>query len=335
MYHSLYRLLAKVDRERVHRFGLKAAALAYDVARLPPIGWNLPLMPVEVMGLRFPNPVGLAAGMDRTGELYTHLGPSGFGFMEMGTINHSLHRNPLTSIGAIRDRRDSSRNHPDLRPLLGISLGSLHDRLDARTRDEYLQSMEALRAHADYIALNLSRPGSAVRSGDTTKQQMAEFLVSMVQAHQEEGSKQDRPVPLVVKAAIREDEVQTIPLLLHLGKEAGLDGFVAAFEQWKSTDEMLHRIERIARFLEPIPLIVVGGIRSAEDARLRFMAGAALVQLYGAFLDCGPFVARRIVNGLLAMPPPKGSRVVAKERADDPTCVSNRQRRSTSHTRRA
>ncbi len=305
MSRILHRLISGFGQERTRRFGLKTAALAYHFARLPPFCRDMPLLPAEVMGLQFPNPVGLAAGLDRTGELYPHLASSGFGFMELGTIKVGTPGETLKAVAMLPDSDIFARTCPEKRPLLGISLGSMRNRLDAKTQEEYLLGLRALHGHADYITLNLSRPGSAVRSGDAPKIQLAAFLDSMGQAHRQLTPKHGSPVPLVVKTVILEDRGQAIPLLLQLGKEAGLDGVIAAFENWISIDEMHRRIERMARYLEPIPLIAVGGIGTAEDARRRMEAGAALVQLYHAFLERGPFVARSIVDGLLDLPPLK------------------------------
>jgi|GEM_PF-134498 len=302
MPHTLYRLLAGFDQERARRFGLKAAILAYGIARLSPRNREVPAMPVDVMGLRFPNPVGMAAGLDRTGELYTHLRPGGFGFMELGTMNVGSPAKALTFTGSIPWRGAFRPEQSDRRPLLGISLGSLRAQFDEQMQEDYMQGLEAVHAHADYITLNLSRPHSAVRAGHIKRKQLAAFMDSMVQTRQKLASKQYCPPPLLIKAAILENERETITPLLHLARETGLNGFIAAFEQWRSTDDMCRRIEQMARYLDPIPLIAVGGIRTAEDVRLRLEAGAALVQLYHAFMEHGPFVARKIVNDLLALP---------------------------------
>jgi len=301
MSRAFYRLLTGLDQEQARRFGLKAAILAYDAARLAASNRKLPALPVEAMGLRFPNPVGMAAGMDRTGELYPHLTPSGFGFMELGSIDVGTPVADLPPLACIPWSRGS--RHLQDRPLLGISLSSLRERFDRQMQGEYIRGFEAVHAQADYVTLNLSRPGAEARSGNVKAGQLAAFLDSMVQARQGLTSKQYRPPPMLIKVAIREDHRETVTPVLHAVKEAGLHGFIAAFEHWRSVDRMCRSIERMARYLDPIPLIAVGGIYTSNDAWLRLEAGAALVQLYHAFLERGPFVARKIVNGLLARQP--------------------------------
>ncbi|HXH01954.1 MAG TPA: hypothetical protein VNN09_01385 [Candidatus Competibacteraceae bacterium] len=242
------------------------------------------------MGLDFPNPVGMAAGFDRDGRLLASLPGSGLGFAEIGTVNASASDHPLLIRLAARLAR--ARALPGLPPV-GVSIGSLRDSLDGAALADYASAMMALLPQVDFFTLNLSRPGSPGRGSAVDPAALAGFLASLCQRCQALGAERWRPVPLVLKLAVEPGEV--MPPAARLAGELGFDAVLAAFEGWPCRESVLRRIETLAKCLEPIPLLVVGGIRSAADVRDRLAAGAVLVQVYSALLGQGPAAVRSLL----------------------------------------
>jgi len=105
-------------------------------------------------------------------------------------------------------------------------------------------------------------------------------------------------VPVAVKVAIDRDHGREPPLAVGLAGELGFDAVVATFEGWECRDRVLERVGELAACLRPLPLVVVGGIESAQAARERLRAGASLVQIYTGLIRHGPVLPRRIVEGL-------------------------------------
>ena len=249
------------------------------------------------MDLDFPNPIGLAAGFDRDGRLLKWLAPTGFGFVEIGTFNYPHGKTDgggLETVAANLKRTMSRRNERAPRQLVGLSLGSTNETFNEQTVQDYCRAMELFRNYADYLVINLSRPGFLARAPDLDSSALAKLMKSARQSRDELASRRGIRVPVVIKVAV-DEECNEIPQAIRLAKEAELDGVIAAFERWQSRDRLLGWIERLDRCLHPMPLIAVGGIRTAQDAGDYLEAGAKLVQFYTALVEQGPFLARRIV----------------------------------------
>ncbi len=230
--------------------------------------------PVEAMGLHFPNPIGLAAGIDRTGEHAPSLLASGFGHVEIGTINSE------TGLAApLRRSANGAR--------LGINIGSLRPGLDDIVIEDFEMRLRQAAPFADYVVANLTAPAMQ-RSGNSPG---VDRLVRRLSNVRDEISEaRGRRTPLLVKldgGAIGDP----IPAAVTAVRVYGLDGIVLV-------SDSLRRIEEISNHMAALTLISVGGIQTAADIRARLAAGASLVQIHRAFADGGKQLLFRMLADL-------------------------------------
>ena len=295
----------------------------------------------EVFGLRFPNPVGLAAGFDKNGVAIPALAALGFGFIEIGTITRypqpgnprpRLYRLPseaalinrmgFNNAGAEAVAAHLARQpHPPVP--LGISLGkSKVTPLDEAVGD-YLASLDRLYRYGDYFAVNISSPNTpglrALQERDRLDALVAALVGRLAALAAAEG--RAAPKPLLVKVApdledAALDELVTVCLARSVsgliavnttitrdGLGAGVPAALRDQAGGLSGRPLQARALAVVRRLSTLaggrlPIIGCGGIASADDARRMFDAGAALVQLYTAFIYEGPGIARQIAAGL-------------------------------------
>lgn len=228
----------------------------------------------SAMGLAFPNPLGLAAGVDRTGALIPSLNAHGFGHIEIGTIT------PARGYAGALGRRDA-------RTRIGVNIGSARHGLDDQVIEDYAATLRQVYGLCDYIVANLSAP-TPHRDGNTPGVEtlvkrlgVARDVLSAVGGHR---------VPLLLKleAGRRGTPFPTAVLVM---RSAGIDGVVLVSED-------LDRIRAIATHLDGLTVISVGGVQTAEDVQARIAAGASLVQVHRAFADGGAARIRRILRGL-------------------------------------
>ncbi|MEV8614633.1 quinone-dependent dihydroorotate dehydrogenase [Amycolatopsis sp. NPDC051373] len=294
--------------------------------------------PVTVLGLRFPNRVGLAAGMDKNGRALTAWPALGFGFVEVGTVTrHAQPGNPkprlfslpqsdavINRMGFNNDgaealaRRLAAQGKP--RVPLGISIGkSKVTPLDEAVAD-YRFSLRALHPYADYFAINVSSPNTPGLRALQDKAALGELLAELRKTSAELGG----DTPLLVKVAPDlTDEALAELLEVCLGHGvAGLiatnttlsrDG-VAPAEAHLATEAgglsgrpLTARSLEVVRFVHErtegkLPIIGVGGILGPDDASRLLDAGASLVQLYTGFALHGPALVRRISRGIAGRP---------------------------------
>ncbi|HET9518617.1 MAG TPA: quinone-dependent dihydroorotate dehydrogenase [Actinoplanes sp.] len=282
--------------------------------------------PVQAFGVRFPNPVGLAAGMDKNGVALPAWPALGFGFVEVGTV--TAHAQPgndrprlfrLPASEAIINRMGFNNAGAaalaerlaalgDIGVPLGISLGkSKITELDAAVQD-YLTSYELLRPYADYIAVNVSSPNTPGLRTLQDKAHLAALLAALV-----------GKVPVLVKIAPDLSE-PAIAELLQVCVDGGAAGVIAtnttlardglaAVDQPRAAEPgglsgrpLTERARQVVHFVHTetggaLPIIGVGGILDPDDATRLFDAGASLVQLYSGFIYRGPALVRRIAAG--------------------------------------
>jgi len=259
---------------------------------------SLPLCPVDTMNLHFPNPVGLAAGFDRDGKMISSLHEAGFGFIEIGTINVNSEVQSDDELENIIHNLDQSKNQSEHRPLLGISLGSLRNTIDEHTVEDYLHGMEIFWHYSDYIVINLSRPGSSMRSETDNKAEIRVLLEKVIQGHTDLCNKQRNRVPILIKVAIDYEYRKNLPETLKIANELGFDGLLLAFENWPSSVDVITTVGEISALTKQLPLIVVGGIKSAVDALQILNAGANLVQCYTLLAEQGPAEMKKMIRKL-------------------------------------
>ena len=315
-------LLFTLDPERAH--GLTLAALKAMPARGPVQPGPLT---IDVAGISFPNPIGMAAGFDKDGEVPDQLLALGFGFAEVGSITPLPQAgNPkprlfrLTADRAVINRMGFNNGGADaararlsaraIRPgVVGINIGANKDSTD-RIAD-YATMTRIMAPLATYLAVNISSPNTPGLRALQDESALTELLDAVIAARGEEGP----PVFLKVAPDLEPADIDAIARIAidrqlgalivsnttisrptlqshHAGEIGGLSG--APLRPLA--------LQRIRDFRSAtggaMPLIGVGGIASAEDAWARIRAGASLVQLYSALVYEGPMLARRIAKGL-------------------------------------
>ena len=279
----------------------------------------------NVMGIAFPNPVGLAAGLDKNGEYIDALAALGFGFLEIGTVTprpqpgnppprifrleeHDaiINRLGFNSQGVERLLRNVERAR--FRGVLGINIGKNADTPIERAAEDYLQCLEAVYERATYVAVNISSPNTRglreLQSGDL----LDELLGAVMAKRASLAQRHARTKPLLVKVAPDLDEPQ-LERIAELAVKHGVDGLIATNTTTGRAPVAGHRhapqagglsggplfepstqvLRELSRLLAGrIPLVGVGGILSGAQAREKIEAGASLVQIYTGFIYRGP-----------------------------------------------
>lgn len=335
MYGIIKPLLFRVDAERAHHFTLDSLQAAH---RLGLLGW-LPkppqCKPRHVLGLDFPNPVGLAAGLDKNGAYIDALGALGFGFIEVGTVTPRpqpgnpqprLFRIPeaqgiVNRFGFNNDGVDALvENVKNARydGILGINIGKNFDTPNERAVDDYMICLRKVYAHASYVTVNISSPNTK-NLRQLQEKEALENLLSALKTEQGRLAEQyGRYVPVLLKIApdLTPEQVVEIATLLRkyrfdgviatnttLSRE-GVEGLPNAAEtgglsgapvREKSTIVIRHLK---AALQEEIPIIGVGGILDGADAQEKIAAGASLVQIYSGLIYRGPSLIREACSAL-------------------------------------
>lgn len=338
MIYSLLRpLLFALEAETAHHFTLEALRRLYDLGLVPAPASAPSTCARSVMGLGFPNPVGLAAGLDKNGDCIDALARLGFGFLEIGTVTpRPQPGNPrprvfrLPAARAIINRLGFNSDGVDrlvenvkrarFHGVLGINLGKNADTPLERAAEDYVACLRKVYSLASYVTINISSPNTR----DLRQLQQASELDQLLGALKSEQRRladvHGKHVPLAVKIAPDLDDAQIAAvagLLQRHGVEAviatnttttrdGVSGLAHADEAGGLSGAPLTMrstkvVRELARALRgDIPIIAVGGIMSGADARDKIAAGASLVQLYTGLVYRGPELVRECVNALCA-----------------------------------
>lgn len=327
--------LGNGDPEVAHEFTLRRLALAGSVpALLAPIRrWFAVPAPRTVFGLRFPNPVGLAAGMDKNGVALPGWAALGFGHVEVGTVTWlpqpgnprpRLYRLPAS--GALINRMgfnnegatalaDRLRSLPPLPVPLGISIGRSKVATADDTVADYQQSLRRLYPYGDYFAVNVSSPNTPGLRGLQDRALLSDLLAGLRETAADVVTRRGgTPKPLLVKIAPDLTD-HAIGELLEVCADGGVAGLIAtnttlsrdgiakadvptgAQTGGLSGRPLAHRAREVVAFVareSELPVIGVGGIGCVDDALRMFDAGASLVQLYTGFVYQGPALVRAI-----------------------------------------
>ncbi len=292
---------------------------------------KIPCKPITVMGLHFPNPVGLAAGLDKNAEYIDCLAGLGFGFIEVGTVTPEAQPgNPKPRLFRLRKNqaiinRMGFNNHgidrllknvkaARFKGILGINIGKNFNTPIEEAIDDYLIGLEKAYPFADYITVNISSPNTPGLRQLQQADQLGSMLKALKEAQQELASKHNKYVPLVVKIApdLTEEEVKDIANTLLASK---IDGVIAT-NTTLSRDNLISEayinqtgglsgsplstkstdiIKQLNVILKgKIPIIAVGGIMTAADAEAKFEAGASLIQIYTGLIYKGPKLIHEI-----------------------------------------
>jgi dihydroorotate dehydrogenase len=343
MYSRLRPLLFRLDPESAHAYTLQLLRL---VGSFPLLGALLkawfaaPALPVEVFGLTFTNPVGLAAGYDKDGLAWRGLACLGFGHIEVGTVTPRpqpgnpkprlfrlpqdqalINRMGFPGRGAafvaecLRGRRPTGL-------VLGVNLGLNKDTPLEEAAKDYLALMKEFAPLADYLAINVSSPNTVGLRRLQARQALEELLSELVQERRVQEGVIARRLPLLVKLApdLTDAELDdALEVVVKLGLDGvivanttigrvGLRSPLAVESGGLSGAPLRERCTQLVRQVHQrtggdLPIVGVGGIMSEEAARERLEAGAVLVQVYTGLVYAGPGLVQRILTGLAIRAP--------------------------------
>jgi dihydroorotate dehydrogenase len=336
---AIFPLFARLDAETIHDRTLRVLERASQspsalrlIRRLAE--WDDPRLAVELWGLQFRNPLGIAAGLDKNGVAVPALLSLGWGHVEVGTVT------PLPQSGNARPRvfrlvpdqalinrmgfpgagSDAVRSHLARRSaapgVVGVNIGANKASVEAGTAArDYRHALAGLYDVADYLTINVSSPNTA-RLRDLQGRSALAGLIGEVMSRRAE-----MPVrkPVLVKLApdLSSSEIDDI---VEVSIEAGIDGIVATNTTVSRPSDLksLHRSEagglsgrpvtvrstEVVRYLYRrtegrMPIVAAGGVFTPQDAFTKLQAGASLVQVYTGFIYEGPGLARRINRGLV------------------------------------
>ncbi|MFD1217793.1 MULTISPECIES: quinone-dependent dihydroorotate dehydrogenase [Microbulbifer] len=338
MYDYLRKALFALDPERSHHLSLDAIGAAERLGITSLLARGIPDDPVELMGLTLPNPVGLAAGLDKNAQAYNGLGALGFGFVEVGTVtprpqpgNPSPRLFRLPDAEAIINRMGFNNEGVDYliervkrrryAGVLGINVGKNFDTPVEKAADDYCLCMEKVYPYADYITANVSSPNTKglrdLQFGDS----LSHLLSAVKEKQQALASQHDRYVPVAVKIAPDMDD-ESIAHVAKVLKDHEIDGVIATnttidkssvkgFTHGEEEGGLSGRplqarstevIRKLAGELDgAIPIIGVGGIFDGESAAEKIRAGATAVQIYSGFIYRGPAVISEAAAAISAL----------------------------------
>ncbi len=335
MYKTLRNILFKLDPEVSHELSLDMIGAAERLHLVKLFAHQFDSKPVEAMGIRFPNAVGLAAGLDKNGDYFNGLGQLGFGFVEIGTVTPLAQPgNPkprlfrLTPQNAIINRMGFNNKGVDhlvenvkkrrYTGVLGINIGKNKVTPEDQALSDYEKCMDAVYPYADYITVNISSPNTPglrnLQFGDALN-----VLLEGIKIKQDYlCAKYGKYKPVAVKIApdMTEEEIQQVAKQFL---QFEIDGVIATnttvsrdgVEQSVFKDEAgglsgapvkdksTRVISQLVGALEKkIPVIGVGGIMTGEDAKEKIDAGATLVQIYSGFIYRGPELVKEAAEAI-------------------------------------
>lgn len=332
MYALARKLLFALPPEASHHCALGCLSIA-DRLGLIRLSHARLECPVEVMGLRFPNPIGLAAGLDKNGDYFNALGALGFGFVEIGTVTPKPQPgNPKPRLFRLPEQRAiinrmgfnnrgvnylvANVQKRRIDGILGINIGKNKATPDALALEDYRVSLRAVYAHADYVAINVSSPNTpglrALQFGDSLRA----LLRGIKEEQRVLAKSHGRYVPIAVKIApdMSQAELEAVADTLvsegmdaviatnttvsRVGVELAVHGQEAGgLSGAPVRDRATEVIATLAQILpDTLPIIGVGGVLSGADAQAKLDAGARLVQLYTGFIYRGPGLIKEAVE---------------------------------------
>lgn len=335
MYSTLRSLLFRLPAETAHDLTLDVLGTAGRVGLVERFNRLPPRLPVKVMGLDFPNPVGLAAGLDKNAQAVDGLAALGFGFIEVGTVTPKPQSgNPkprmfrLPEQQAIINRMgfnnlgvDAMLAHLDkvkYQGVLGINIGKNAVTPVEQAVDDYLYCLRKVYSRASYVTVNLSSPNTpglrTLQYGEALQALLEQIKRTQLTLADEQG----RYVPIAIKIA-PDMTPEELALVANTLVEQGMDAVIATnttlardavadlphgneaggLSGGPLTQASTEVIRLLAQELNGrLPIIGVGGILCGADAAAKMAAGASLVQLYSGFIYRGPTLIREAVDAI-------------------------------------
>ena len=328
-------LLFRLDPETAHNLTMAGLRHAHALGLLKAFLPKVPALPKRVMGLVFPNPVGLAAGLDKNGEAIDALAEFGFGFIEVGAVTPRpqpgnpkprlfrlpaaeaiINRMGFNNLGV--DHMLANLERAAFKGILGVNLGKNLDTPIEKAADDYLILLDKLYGKVSFVTVNISSPNTrnlrALQGGDEL-----DALLSAIKARQAAlADRHGKYMPVAVKIAPDLDAGQIVDMAVLFRKHR-VDAVIATNTTLSregvehlphggetgglSGSPMRERSTRVISAFHialagEVPLIGAGGILRGEDAREKIAAGAELVQFYTGLIYRGPALVKECVQAL-------------------------------------
>ncbi|WP_140486073.1 quinone-dependent dihydroorotate dehydrogenase [Flavobacterium sp. GSA192] len=337
MYKQFIRpLFFCFDPEKIHHFTFSLVRVTSKIPGFSVLYRTLYLvndkrLETEVFGLKFKNPVGLAAGFDKDAKLYKELSNFGFGFIEIGTLTpKGQEGNPKTRLfrlredsaiinrmgfnnGGVMEAVERLKSNPGV--LIGGNIGKNKVTPNEEATSDYEICFDALYDYVDYFVVNVSSPNTP----NLRELQDKEPLTQLLQTLQNKNLAKPKQKPILLKIApdLTDEQLLDIIDIVNETKIAGViatnttisrEGLQSANKTEMgglSGKPLTKRSTEVIRFLsqksnKAFPIIGVGGIHSADDAIEKLEAGASLVQLYTGFIYEGPALVKAINKKILS-----------------------------------
>ena len=332
-YYFFRPLLFTLDPETAHTVSLTALQCAQNLGLLR--AHSFACKPRRIMGLDFPNPVGLAAGLDKNGAYIDALAKQGFGFIEVGTVTPRpqpgnprprLFRLPQAQAIINRmgfnndgiDRLIENIKRSNFQGILGVNIGKNFDTPVDKAVEDYLICLQKVYRYASYITINISSPNTRNLRQLQNSAELERLLHLLKREQTKLSDQQGKYTPLVIKIApdLESSQLESIAQLLI---KYQIDGVIAT-NTTISRQNLAHLpfsnetgglsgaplkslstkvIRKLSALLQgTLPIIGVGGILSAEDAKEKIEAGANLIQIYTGLIYHGPDLIRQSVEAI-------------------------------------
>jgi dihydroorotate dehydrogenase len=339
MYKLIKPLFFQFDPEKIHYFVTGSLKNAQKIWGLPALlkkvyGFNHPTLEKELFGLKFKNPVGLAAGFDKNGEYIEELANFGFGFIEVGTVtplpqpgNDKPRMFRLQEDAALINRMGFNNKGVDVLArklesvkrdglIIGGNIGKNKNTPNEEAVNDYIKCFDRLFHVVDYFVVNVSSPNTPNLRALQEKEPLKHILNTLQQRNLKDGV--SKPILLKIAPDLTDSQLDDIIEIVQETKIAGIiatnttisrDGLQAPTSLKNemggvSGKPVGKRSTEVIRYLseksnKAFPIIGVGGIHSAKDAKEKLEAGASLVQVYTGFVYEGPGLVKRILKGLV------------------------------------
>jgi dihydroorotate dehydrogenase len=334
-YALIKPLLFQLDAEFAHDLTLKTLKFAEKTGALNLCSKAPTCAPREVMGLTFPNAVGLAAGLDKNGAVIDGMAALGFGFIEVGTVTPRpqpgnakprlfrvieaegiINRFGFNNLGV--DNLVENVKTAKFRGILGINIGKNFDTPNERAVDDYLICMQKVYEYSSYITVNISSPNTKNLRDLQEKEALSNLLASLKLEQTKLAEKHGKYVPITLKIAPDLTQAQ-VTKIADLLMQHNVDGVIAtnttlsrdAIKGMENSEETgglsgapvrnqsTIVIQQLSKQLQgALPIIGVGGILSGADAVEKIAAGASLVQVYSGLIYAGPKLIHDICKTL-------------------------------------
>lgn len=336
MYNSLLKpLLFQFDPEKVHHFTFKTLRQFHNIPGFNSLFFEKyqvksEKLETEVFGIKFPNPVGLAAGFDKDAKLYKELSSLGFGFIEIGTVTPKPQDgNPKKRLFRLKEdeaiinrmgfnnegvEATLERLKDNKNVIIGGNIGKNKITANEDAMNDYAICFQALFDVVDYFVVNVSSPNTPNLRALQDKEPLTKLLLHLQKLNNEKDIQ--KPILLKIAPDLTDEQLLDIVDIVETAKIAGViaTNTTISREGLTSSDKdemgglsgkpLTKRSTEVIKFLKEnsqtkFPIIGVGGIMTAEDAMEKFKAGASLVQLYTGFVYKGPQLIKDINEAVL------------------------------------